>query len=124
PYISSEFAEYVGPFYVNRSTDPPSFGLRLEAHHANTTGTAHGGILATLADLVLGQGLKHRAPEVPLVTVGLTIDYAYPVTVPAWLDGQANIQRQSQSIALANCYLMSDGRRVARASGIYVTPRT
>jgi acyl-CoA thioesterase FadM len=49
----------------------------------------------------------------------LTVDFARPAQVGDWVETQADIQHQSRRNVFANCYLVSGGQRVVRASGIY-----
>ena len=54
---SSAFLDAVGPLYQGaRSDGSLLLGLRIEERHCNRRGFAHGGLLVTLADLVLGLG--------------------------------------------------------------------
>lgn len=52
--------DLIGPLYENRGGNEVSIGLRIEAKHANSRGTCHGGLLATLADLALGYAMLAR----------------------------------------------------------------
>ena len=120
PFRSSAFLEQIGPVWVCHRDHPPSFGLVVQARHTNTGGTAHGGLLVALADAALGHGIRMVVGrKLRLVTAGLSVDFAEPVPVGAWVQAQADLQRQSSRTVFANCFLVSDGRRVVRASGIY-----
>ncbi len=119
-FESSPFLSVVGPLWVRRQDVPPTFGIRIEERHTNTAGTAHGAMLVALADLALGHGIRAVAGRaLGLVTAGLAVDFARPVRVGDWVDAQADIQHQSRRNVFANCYLVCDGQRVVRASGIY-----
>ena len=52
----SPFLDLVGPLWVRAGSDdePPVYGIRVRAEHANARGTPHGGVLMTVADVVLG----------------------------------------------------------------------
>jgi hypothetical protein len=76
--------------------------------------------LVAVADMALGQGVRASVdPNLHLVTAGLTVDFARPVRVGDWVQAQADIQHRSRRTVFASCYLVSDGHRVVRASGIY-----
>ena len=123
-FESSPFAALVGPFFV-RPDEPPTFGLVIEERHLNTWGSAHGAVLTALVDLALGHGvLSARGDGPPLVTAGLTTDFAFPVPLGTWIHAQADIQRLSRRAAYASCFVMSDGQRAVRASGIYISLST
>ncbi len=50
----SPFLDLVGELYLRDDADAPVYGLRIQPEQANNRGDAHGGVLMTLADLVLG----------------------------------------------------------------------
>jgi acyl-coenzyme A thioesterase 13 len=116
----SPFNAMVGPLYERRSGDELCIGLRIEEKHTNSRGICHGGVLATLADLALGYAmLAKSADQGGFVTVNLSVDFAGAVRVGDWIESQVDIQRVGARLAFANCYLVSDGRRVVRASAIF-----
>jgi acyl-coenzyme A thioesterase 13 len=51
---TSPFLERVGPLFFEWRGKKLVLGLRIEASHANARGTAHGGLLLTIADVALG----------------------------------------------------------------------
>lgn len=119
-FASSPFFASVGPAWIRRRDVPPTFGIRIETRHCNSGGTAHGGLLAALADLALGQGIRAVAGSGGrLVTAGLNVDFARPIAVGEWVEAQADIQQRTRQVVFANCYLVSNGQRAVRASGIY-----
>jgi acyl-coenzyme A thioesterase 13 len=119
-FHSSPFFAMIGPAWIRQADSPPSFGIRIEQRHTNTGGTAHGGLLAALADMTLGQGVRASLDhDLHLVTAGLTIDFALPVRTGDWVQAQADIQHRSRRTVFASCYLISNGHRAVRASGIY-----
>jgi acyl-coenzyme A thioesterase 13 len=119
-FASSPFFAIVGPAWIRRGDDPPTFGIRIEPRHCNSGGTAHGGLLVAMADLALGNGVRAVVgSNVRLVTAGLSVDFARPIAVGQWVEAQADIQHQTRRTIFANCYLTSDGDRAVRASGIY-----
>jgi acyl-coenzyme A thioesterase 13 len=118
-FASSPFFASVGPAWIRRDV-PPTVGIRIEPRHCNSGGTAHGGLLAALADLALGQGIRAVAGRsIRLVTAGLSVDFARPIAVGQWVEAQADIQHQTRRTVFASCYLTSNGHRAVRASGIY-----
>ena len=52
--VAARFLDLVGELYLRDDADAPVYGLRIQPEHANNRGDAHGGVLITLADLVLG----------------------------------------------------------------------
>lgn len=117
---TSPFNELVGPLYERRDGDEVSIGLRIEAKHANSRGICHGGLLATLADLALGYAMLARTGgKGGFVTAHLAVDYAGAARLGDWIESAVEVQRMGTRLAFANCYLVTDGRRIVRASAIF-----
>jgi acyl-coenzyme A thioesterase 13 len=54
-FRTSPFLETVGPLFYRRDAKQGLIiALRIDRKHANARGTAHGGLLLTLADIALG----------------------------------------------------------------------
>lgn len=115
------FWDLVGPFYEKDAEDGTRYiGIRVEQRHGNIRGNAHGGMIATLADLALGYNISHATGwEVPIATVNLTTDYAGAASVGDWLEARVDIQRLGRSVMFANCYIFVGDKRIARASGVF-----
>ncbi len=120
---SSAFLDAVGPLHEGATEDGDLIlGLRIEARHCNRRGFAHGGLLVTLADLVLGYALGRAAGQRGLLTVNLTADFAGAAQLGQWVEARADVQKAKGSLAFANCYISADGQRIVRASGIFKAP--
>ena len=126
-------------FCFKEIDDVVAIGLRIEEKHCNSAGTAHGGLVATMADVALGNSIGHasisdeereqwreggyelKRPPVPRVTVNLSTDHAGFAKVGHWVEMNVDIQKLGKSMSFANAYLTCDGDRIARASGVYRT---
>ena len=116
----SPFNALVGPLYERRDGDAVSIGLRIEEKHTNSRGVCHGGVLATLADLALGYAMLAKSGDRPgFVTAQLSVDYAGAARTGDWVESKAEIQRIGARLAFANCYLVSNGKPIVRASAIF-----
>lgn len=134
---SSPFTEVNGPFYFKEGEGGLIFGLRIEARHCNSAGTVHGGLIATLCDLALGNniGLASRSPEnlaecrheqaetAPpvrkFVTVNLSTDYAGHANVGDWIEVRVEVQKIGKALAFANAYVFRGEAKIARSSAIF-----
>ncbi len=115
----SPFLDLVGELYLRDDADGPVYGLRIRPEHANNRRDAHGGVLMTFADLVLGYTTAFASdPPLPLTTASLNIDFVGGAKVGDWLEGRAEIVRAGRSLAFANCFLTVGDRRIARASSV------
>lgn len=94
-------------------------GLRIAADHANSWGAAHGGLLSTVADVALGAAIA-RTADLPLpVLAGLDMDLVDAAPVGSWLEVRTEVLRVGRRLGFCGADLTADGRRVARAGGIY-----
>ncbi len=118
----SPFLDLVGPLWVRAGSDgtAPVYGVRVRAAHTNARGTAHGGMLMTVADVVLGYTTAFgQEPPVPLTTASMSVDFAGTAAVGDWLEGRADVQRLGRTLAFVNAYLYVGDRRIIRASSVF-----
>jgi uncharacterized protein (TIGR00369 family) len=122
---SSPFLDLIGPLYSKVGPgDILWFGVRVDGRHVNRRGFAHGGLLATLADMVLGYTVARAAKDhPPFVTTSMSLDIASPARLGDWLEGKAEVQKLGRTTGFANAYLLIGDRRVVRASAVFVTPQ-
>ena len=118
---SSPFLDAVGPLYTKAADGVLWLGVRVDARHVNRRGLAHGGFLATLADMLLGYSLATaREGLTPMLTTQLSLDFAGSAKLGDWIEGSADVQKVGRLTAFANAYLRVGQRRIVRASGIFV----
>ena len=122
--IGLPFMEAVGPIYIRRHPDPITFGIRIERRHCNSKMAAHGGMLASVADVVLGVGGLELA-EVPgfFITITLTNDYVGPAPLGAWLECRPELVRRTRTMMFVQGLFLADGKPALRASGVFGLPR-
>lgn len=123
---SEPFLESFGPFYIHRGGARPRIGLRIEARHCNPNGTAHGGMMSSMADIVTAYAIFDAChPAVPrLATVNLAVDFLGAPPLGCWFDGWGEVQRMGGSLVFARCELFADGVLAARANGIFKKQKT
>lgn len=118
------FAADLGPFFVLRGEPELRLGLRVLPRHCNTAGMAHGGMVASLADLGLIHAVGVRRERegharAPMSTVSLSLDYLGPAPAGCWLEVRAEVTRIGGSLAFVEGVITADGARVGRASGVF-----
>ena len=121
PFVrTSPFLSLVGPVYAARQQERLVIGLEIAEHHCNRRGTAHGGLLTTLADIVLGYTACHaNIPGRQLTTASLTIDFLGPARIGVWVEGRAEVLKIGKGLAYANCLLSVRDVPIVRASGVF-----
>jgi len=131
------FVDLAGPFFFKELGNIVVIGLRIEVKHCNSAGTAHGGLVSTMADIALGNsigyasiseeerrqwredGYELKRPPIPRVTVNLTTDYMGYAKVGDWVEMHVDIQKLGKSLAFASAHLHCGGERIARSSGVF-----
>lgn len=95
-------------------------GVRIEAHHANRAGRAHGGLLMTLADIALSRAVRQHLPRgATFATADLHIAFLDAVSQGDWLEAMPSIDRVGRALIHASCVLRAGERNVARAMGTF-----
>jgi uncharacterized protein (TIGR00369 family) len=120
-FRSSPFLDLLGPFNAKGKGGEMVVGVRIAEKHCNARGTAHGGMMATLADIALGYATAYsRTPPVGLTTAGLSLDYAGNARVGDWLEAKVDIQKLGTRMAFVSTYLCVGEKRLVRASGTFL----
>ena len=126
-FRTSPFLDALGPFYQREEGDGIALGVRVTERHTNARGTAHGGLLVTMADVALGYnasfvGVEKRpgaSPTTLLTTANLSVDFAGSARLGDWVEARVDVQRVGRRLAFANAYLFVGERRIARASAVF-----
>lgn len=118
------FIGLIGPLWFKvESASAIRIGLPLEARHGNPMGWAHGGLLVTVADMVLGVGSGHATGiRWPHPTISLNTEFVRGARLGQWLEGTARIARRTVNFCFANCDLVCGGEIVLVASGVFKVP--
>jgi len=94
--------------------------LRVQDAHTNMHNTAHGGMLATLADSALGFYVAKEV-QASVVTVQMSLDYMNAVKPGDWLEAHVQIEKKGRRLIYASC-LMKVGLKVMfKASAVFAT---
>ena len=117
---TNAFLNANGPVYVKMEGDRLVLGLYVEERHCSSIGLCHGGMLMTLADLILTIGVNVQAKLSRfLPTVSATCDFLGPAPKGAWLEARVEVLRTTRNLAFAQGMLsLADRTPVARLSGI------
>ena len=121
---SAPFGAHVGPFYEREVEGAVVRGFRIAERHTNPAGVAHGGMLATFADIVLAQaGLREVGG--PIVTVRMVSDFVSAGKLGAWVEGSARVRRRTRTLVFVDGELVASGRVLMTASAIFkiIEPR-
>ena len=119
--LSMGFLAAIGPLYGKWAEDRLVLGFRVEERHCNPGRVAHGGMLATFADMLLpfASRLQSKTDMGFLPTVNLTCDYLAPAPLGAWVEGRADALKTTRNLLFAQGLATADGEPVLRANGIF-----
>ena len=121
------FNAHVGNFYMRKGAkgtrDELVMGLRVQWHMCNPAGGLHGGMMMTVADLVgtMGGGTLVGLRKF-LPTVSMTFDFVAPARRGDWIEGRAEVVRQTRSLLFTDIALTVGDTRILRASQIAKIP--
>lgn len=117
---TSEFTNLVGPFWEKLEAGRLYRGIRIEPRHSNRLGIAHGGLLLSFADTLLGAALRHGlgSPR-PAVTVKLSTDLMSAARIGEWLEGMAEVTQAGHSLVFVRGRAYIGRRTVFTAEGVF-----
>lgn len=108
-FRTSPFLDATGPYFYKPLEEGFIVGLRVEAKHANTSGTVHGGLLATLADVSLGyMTAMSQQPPIRMTTTNLGLDYVGAANVGDWLEAHVSVIKVGSRLAFANVLIVAN----------------
>jgi uncharacterized protein (TIGR00369 family) len=121
------FNGHIGNLYARRgpkgTRDEFVLGFRVHQHMCNPAGGLHGGMMMTVADLVgtMGGGTLVGLRKF-LPTVSMTFDFVAPARAGDWVEGRAEVVRQTRSLLFTDISLTVGDERFLRASQIAKIP--
>jgi uncharacterized protein (TIGR00369 family) len=93
------FENSAGPFFWRRLDDGRHhFVLRAEARHCNTHGIVHGGLMMTMADLMLCATAKAATEGQPVITISMANEFAAAAREGELLEATGEIVRGTGSM--------------------------
>ena len=112
------------PLYMRRQPDRMVLGVHLREPHTNSRATAHGGLIAALADQAMGMScaVKLRTENVQITnlwTTSPTLDYLGIAKIGQFLTFDTDFARVGKTLCHAECDVRADGETVARARGAF-----
>ena len=110
-----------GPLYGRWDGERLAMGFRVEPRHCNPGQVAHGGMMATFADMLLpiASRLQSKIDMGFLPTVNLSCDFLGPAPLGAWIEGRAEVLKTTRNLLFAQGLATADGEPVLRANGIF-----
>jgi len=122
PFDENPFVHGVGPLYGHRDEGRAGrlvLGARVERRHCSPSGYCHGGMLMTMADMLIVIGANLQADQRRfMTTVRLSADFLAAVPLGAWLEGRLDVLRVTRNLIFCQGLLRVGGEPVLRVDGI------
>ena len=95
------------------------FKTIIDKNHLNNAGITHGGYLSALIDAGSGTAAHRASNNTPCVTISLDIKFIGATKNGDEIKGFTKIQKITKSMVFLICYLESNSRLIASASGVW-----
>lgn len=120
---SSGFSALIGRVYHRLQADGRMlFRLEPDERHGNRSGSVHGGVIMTFADIAFANTLRHADPARGYLTVQLDAHFFRPASLAAPLYCECSIQKNGQRLAFVQASFQSNDRLVANVLSIWSIP--
>ena len=119
--IGGRFATHNGPLYARWHDAHLQLGFRVGPLHVNPGNHCHGGMLCTVADILISSAAQYQTdiPRQFLPTVSFQVDFMAGAALGSWVQGQAEILKVTRNLIFSQGILQADGQVVLRASGVF-----
>ena len=123
--VGGPFMQQCGPLYglLKQEQGQPRvlIGFRVQAQHTNPLGVCHGGMLATLADMMAAICVPYQTdlPRHFFPTISLQLDFLAAARIGDWVQLQTDILRTTRNLVFVQGLITTEGELALRASAIY-----
>lgn len=88
--------------------------------HLNRHGTVHGGVIATVADSVMGEAVSTTDDDARPVTIEMKVTYLEPGAAGR-IEAVGQVRRRGKRITIVEAEVTQDGEPLALALGTFAT---
>ena len=118
--FSGQFLHDAGPYHLRTTATCTLVGLRVRPSHVNYVGVAHGGVLATMADVALSLQPHLLDPGgLPVTTVSLTTHFLAAAKLGDWLEAECGIDRIGKRLAFVSGHIRCGDRSLMTMTGVF-----
>lgn len=94
----SDFIALIGPVWQREREGRTVYGLLAAQKHANRNGVAHGGVMTTLLDMVLGRTSAKAQGGRRQATITLDVQFLGPLRIGEFAEIEGTVLRATRSI--------------------------
>ena len=113
-----------GLLFRNVSETEYEFKSKVNKNHLNAANITHGGYLAALIDAGAGTSAHRSADNAPCVTISLDLKFISSSQEGDEILGKTKILKKTKNLIFLFCELISNGKIIASASGIWKIRKT
>jgi len=95
------------------------FKVLVQDVHLNSSKTAHGGFIATIADTGMGTTAHRVANNKRCVTINININYISPARLKDNLIGKIKVIKKTNTLVFINCEISNEKNIIAEVSGTW-----
>ena len=117
------FTNHNGPFYIKKDSDRWTHGAFILDRHCNAANIAHGGMLMSFADGVLGHTVYSKTNRAG-VTIKFISEFFSAAREGEWLEGYGNVSHVSGDYVYCNTMLKVSTRNVLSVTSIFKLRKT
>ena len=114
------FMKYNGGILFRKISDTEfEFKTTIDENKLNSAGITHGGYICSVIDAGAGTAAHRASNNSPCVTISLDVKFIGATKIGDEIKGFAKIQKITKSMIFLICYLESNSKLVASASGVW-----
>jgi uncharacterized protein (TIGR00369 family) len=114
------FMKYNGGILFRKISNTEfEFKTVIDENKLNAAGITHGGYICSIIDAGAGTAAHRASNNSPCVTISLDVKFIGTTKIGDELKGFAKIQKITKSMVFLICYLESNSKLIASASGVW-----
>ena len=95
------------------------FKVTIDENKLNSAGITHGGYICSIIDAGAGTAAHRASNNSPCVTISLDVKFIGASKIGDEIKGFTKIQKITKSMVFLICYLESNSKLIASASGVW-----
>ena len=114
------FNQHVGVFYqLPQEGGLYRYCFAVEPRHMNSTGTVHGGMLMSFADIAMSRTARIGSGARSSTTVSLSCDFVAPGRLEDFIEARVRVTRHTRSVVFLMADLVAESRVLLTATGVW-----
>ena len=118
--IKPGFMKHNGGILFRKISDTEfEFKTTIDEYKLNSAGITHGGYICSIIDAGAGTAAHRASNNSPCVTISLDVKFIGATKIGDEIKGFTKIQKITKSMVFLICYLESNSKLIASASGVW-----